>query len=178
MLGLKPLVFFILYLNNRVFCYIPFQCIRKLWYKLIGIKYGRNSHIDIGQYMLAPKKIRMGNHSHINQGCILDGRGGITIGDNVSISHRVVLMTGSHDINSKEFKYKGAPIVICDYAFVGVNAIILQNVTIGKGAVVCAGAVVTKNVPEYAVVAGVPAKIISYRSKDLNYKCKPDTWFL
>ena len=87
-------------------------------------------------------------------------------------------MTGSHDINSEDFKYKGQPIDIDDYAFIGVNTIVLQGVKIGKGAVVCAGAVVTKNVPDYAIVAGVPTKIIGFRNKNLNYKCEPDSWFL
>ena len=127
----------------------------------------------MGQYFLAPSLIELGNHSHINQGCILDARGGIKIGNNVSISHHVTLMTGSHDINSPDFKYTCAPIVVDDYAFIGVNATILQGVTIGKGAVVCAGAIVTKNVPEYAIVASIPAKIIGYRNDSLNYRCTP-----
>jgi acetyltransferase-like isoleucine patch superfamily enzyme len=137
----------------------------------------KGCHIDMAQYFLAPNKLKIGHNSHINQGCIIDARGGITIGDNVSISHRVVLMTGSHDINTSEFDYKSSPIIIRNNSFVGVNATILQNVTIGEGAIVCAGAVVTKSVPEYTIVAGVPAKIIGYRRRDLKYIVKPNTWF-
>lgn len=97
---------------------------------------------------------------------------------NVSISHRVVIMTGSHDINSSDFSAKGGGIEIGDYCFIGVGATILHSVKIGKGAVVCAGAVVTKDVPDYSVVAGVPAKVIGSRTKDLNYVCRPDRWFM
>lgn len=100
------------------------------------------------------------------------------IGRNVSISHRVSLMTGSHDINSKDFCANGGPIEIDDYAFIGVNASVLHSVKIGKGAVVCAGAVVTKDVPDFAVVAGIPAKVIGTRNKNLNYICCPDRWFM
>ena len=173
-----PFLLFALYLTNRIVNYLPFQLLRKMWYLCLGTKLGKGCHIDMGQYILAPYRFKIGNHSHINQDCIIDARSGITIGDNVSISHRVALMTGSHDINSEDFKYKGQPIVIGDYAFIGVNATVLQGVKVGKGAVVCAGAVVTKDVPDYAIVAGVSAKIIGYRSKDLNYKCEPESWFL
>lgn len=165
--------FFCLYLTNHIFNYIPIYYLRYLWYKCWGMKLSKSSKIDMGQYFLAPSLIELGNHSHINQGCILDARGGIKIGNNVSISHHVTLMTGSHDINSPDFKYTCAPIVVDDYAFIGVNATILQGVTIGKGAVVCAGAIVTKNVPEYAIVASIPAKIIGYRNDSLNYRCTP-----
>ena len=63
------------------------------------------------------------------------------------------------------------PIYIDDYVWVGVGATILQNVTIGEGAVVCAGAVVNKNVGAYEIVAGVPAKKIGERKRDLRYHC-------
>nr|WP_297646051.1 DapH/DapD/GlmU-related protein [uncultured Treponema sp.] len=65
-----------------------------------------------------------------------------------------------------------------DYAFIGVNVTVLHSVKIGKGAVVCAGAVVTKDVPDFAVVAGIPAKVIGTRNENLNYICRPDRWFM
>lgn len=173
-----PFYLFLLYLTNRLITYIPICTLRKNWYRLFGMKIGFGSQIDMGQYILSPFKIRIGRTSHINQGCIIDGREGIYIGNNVSISHRCSLMTGSHDINSKNFSYKGGPIIIGDNVFIGVNSIILPGVTIGKGAVICAGACITKNVPEYGIVAGIPAKIIGTRRNDLDYSCKPDHWFL
>ena len=74
-------------------------------------------------------------------------------------------------MNSASFMGKFRPIVIDDYAWIGVGAKVLQGVHIGKGAVVAAGAVVTKDVPPYAVVAGVPAIKISERSVEPDYKC-------
>ncbi len=125
----------------------------------------------MGCYIMSPWGVRIGSNTHINRGCILDGDSGIEIGDSVSISHRVAIMSGSHDYRSPKFKYDGAKITIGNYVWVGVNATILRGVTIGNGAVICAGAVVTKDIPPYTVVAGVPARKIADRPENLDYKC-------
>ena len=96
---------------------------------------------------------------------------GITIGDNVSISHNVSIVTGGHDLNSRDFVGVFKPIEISNYVWIGLNVTILQGITIGKGAVVAAGSVVTKDIPSYAIVAGVPAKIIGERNRSLEYRC-------
>lgn len=131
----------------------------------------------MGCYFMQPWKLKIGDFTHINQGCLLDSRGGIEIGNSVSISHRVNIVSASHDINSRENNYRIKPIRINDYVFVGVGATILQGVEIGTGAVICANACVTKDVLPYTIVAGVPAKKIGERSRDLNYKCNPGTFF-
>lgn len=105
----------------------------------------------------------------------MDGRGIVKIGNSVSISHRVAIVSAGHDPQSPTFGYRSAPITIGDYVWIGVNATILKGVTIGEGAVVAAGAVVTKDVEPYAIVAGVPARKIGERPKGLDYKCRmPD----
>ena len=116
-------------------------------------------------------KLKIGEYSHINRGCLIDARGGITIGDNVSISHNVNIVSGSHDAKTKDFKGIFIPIVINDYAWLGVGCTVLQGVEIGKGAIVAAGSVVTKSVPPFDIVAGAPAKKIGTRRKDLDYHC-------
>lgn len=84
----------------------------------------------------------------------------ITIGDNVAISHDVTIMdSDAHVIDYPEYKVT-KPIHIKDNVWIGTRAIILKGVTIGKGSIVSAGAVVTKDVPEKCIVAGVPAKVI------------------
>lgn len=168
----------ILWFINNILNLIPLYFIRKIFLKIFGMKIGNNSKIDLRQYILAPNKISIGNNCHINQHCFLDGRGGVIINDNVSISHYVKLVTGSHDMNSKDFSGKFNSIVINDYAWLGIGCTILQGVKIGKGAVIAAGAVVTKDVPDYSVVGGVPAKIIGTRSSDLDYVCKPKEFFM
>ena len=166
--------FILEYMVNSIIPHIPFWSWRRAYLRLIGMKIGKGSFIMKKNYLINANRISVGEHTHINTQCILDGRGGITIGSSVSISHRVNIMTGSHDYKSRNFQGTFKPIVIEDYAWIGVGATILQGVTIGKGAVVCAGAVVTKDVQDYAVVAGVPAQIIEFRPEDLDYKCKWD----
>jgi len=163
--------FFVEWMVNSVFAHVPFWWIRKKYLQLLGTKIGCGSLIMKDVYMMSPNRLQVGTYSHINYDCILDARAGITIGNSVSISHRVNIMTGGHDYRSSHFVGVFKPIVIEDYAWIGVGCTILQGVKIGKGAVVCAGAVVTRDVEPFSVVAGIPAKKIGSRSKDLNYRC-------
>lgn len=169
--------FIIEYIPNDILPHIPFWNIRKSILKSIGVKIGKKSFIMKRCYFMSPRHISIGNYTDINRGCFLDGRGGISIGDNVSISHEVRIVTGGHDINSHSFSAKYLPITIKDYAWLGVGCTILQGVTVGKGAVVCAGAVVTHDVADFEVVGGVPAKHIKYRNNDLDYHCIWDSPF-
>jgi maltose O-acetyltransferase len=105
----------------------------------------------------------------VNRDVVLDGREGLHIGDNVSISEGVCIFSLEHDPNSPSFESRGAPVTVEDYVFVGARAIVLPGVTIGTGAVVAAGAVVTRDVPQFTVVAGVPARPIGERQRDLAY---------
>lgn len=159
------------YMINDVLPHIPFWSWRKLYFKIIGLKIGQKSFLSKRSYITSPWLIKIGDYSHINRDCTLDGRGIIEIGNNVSISHSVKLITGSHQVQSKYFPGKYGKITIKDYAWLGVNSVVLTDVTIGKGAVVAAGAVVTKDVPDYTIVGGIPAKKIGERTKDLDYHC-------
>jgi acetyltransferase-like isoleucine patch superfamily enzyme len=126
----------------------------------------------MGIYIKEVRKLEIGNYVHINQGSIFMCDGGIEIGNCVSISHRVGLFTGSHDMQSNDFANVCSRIKIEDYVWIGANAMVLsgkREVTVGKGAVICAGAVVTKDVEPFNVVAGVPAKAIGKRDENLNY---------
>ena len=158
------------YIVNDILPHIPFWRIRKTYLNFVKFKIGK-SFIMKNVYIMTPQKIKIGDNSHINRGCLLDGRGGILIGNNVSISHNVSLITGSHNINAPNFSAIFMPININDYVWIGANVTVLQNVKIGQGAVVCAGAVVTKDVEPYSIVAGTPARPIGKRNKQLNYKC-------
>lgn len=82
-------------------------------------------------------------------------------------------MSGGHKVDSTTFEGEHLPIKIKDYVWIGVNAVVLKGVSIGEGAVIAAGAVVTKDVEPYAIVGGVPAIVIGRRNHDLNYKCNP-----
>ena len=108
---------------------------------------------------------------------MIDGRGEVTIGDNVDIAQEVNIWTEQHDYNSPSYEAIDKPVVIEDYAWVASRATILPGVTIGRGAVVASCAVVTKDVPPLAIVAGVPAKIIGTREDVLLYKHNCRSWF-
>ena len=156
---------------NDVLHYIPFWTPRKIYLRMVGAKIGKGSFVMKNNYIMNARQLTMGAYSHINRDCIVDARGGITIGDNVSISHRVNIMTGGHDARDAHFMGVFKPIVIEDYAWLGVGCTILQGVTVGRGAVVSAGAVVTKDVPPFAIVAGVPARQIGERPQNQDYHC-------
>jgi acetyltransferase-like isoleucine patch superfamily enzyme len=110
-------------------------------------------------YIDRANKISIGNDVFINHHLTTVALGGIKIGNHVQIAPNVTLLTANHDQNNLQILHC-KPITIKDYAWIGAGSQILPGVTIGKGAIVAAGAVVTKDVPNYAVVAGVPAKVI------------------
>lgn len=107
------------------------------------------------------KNITIGKNVFFNTGCSFQDRGGITIGDGTMIGMNVTIATLNHGLplETRNTTYP-SPVVIGENVWIGSNATILPGVTIGNNAVVAAGAVVTKDVPEDTVVAGVPAKVI------------------
>ncbi|KIC69480.1 acetyltransferase [Pseudarthrobacter phenanthrenivorans] len=118
----------------------------------------------------APRGIALGNNSIVGNDCFLDGRLGLSIGDNVNIGGHVQIFTVGHDPQSDSFGTKGGPVRVDDRAYVASRATVLPNVRIGEGAVVAAGAVVTKDVQPYTIVAGVPAVPVGKRTRDLSYE--------
>lgn len=156
---------------NFVTCAIPLHSVRKLFFRIAGVKIGKNSFIHMGTRFYLPKNITIGTGTIIGDRCFLDGRAKLTIGDNVDIASQVLIYNSEHDIKSEGFDPIEEPVIIEDYVFIGPRAIILPGVKIGKGAIVAAGAVVTKDVEPYQVVGGVPAEKIGERkNKDLHYK--------
>ena len=150
--------------------HIPIHSLRKLFYRAGGMRIDRGSTIHMGARFYDPRNIVVGKDSIVGEGAVLDGRESLTIGDHVDIASQVMIYNSQHDINEEDFLPITKPTVIEDYVFIGPRAIILPGVKIGRGAVVAAAAVVTKDIPPYAIAAGVPAKTIGERrNKDLNY---------
>jgi len=166
------------YLTNGVVAHVPSHTFRRVWYtRVLGLRIGDGSsllmglHIEVrGRPRPGRPGIEIGRHTIVNANCRLDGRGGLRIGDNVSVSPGVWILTDEHDINDPAFPEVLAPVNIDDYAFVGSKAMILPGVTVGRGAVIGAGAVVTKDVPPFAVVGGVPASRIGERRCEPGYQ--------
>ncbi len=150
---------------------IPFYTIRKLIYLGAGVKIGQKAHIHMGAKFFFPAGVSVGQGSIIGEGSFLDGRDKLTIGCHVDIASEVMIYNCEHNVSSEDFVAVSAPVEIGDYCFIGPRAIILPGVKIGKGAVVAAGAVVTKDVEAYSIVGGVPAKAIGKRKlTNPNYR--------
>jgi maltose O-acetyltransferase len=166
------------YLTNAVIAHIPSHTIRRAWYsRVVGVSIGRNSSLLMGLELQfrgrrsdARPGIVIGDHTVVNAGCHLDGRGGLVIGDNVSISAGCWIITDEHDVNDPRFAEVLAPVTIGDYVFIGSKAMILPGTSIGRGAVVGAGAVVTKDVRPFEIVGGVPARAIGERREEFLYQ--------
>lgn len=155
----------------RLSGFVPLHIFRYFIYILAGAKIHWSAHLHMGTQFFNPAGVEIGKGTIIGQNAFLDGRDKLKIGQNVDIASDVMIYNSEHDINSEFFDAVSAPVEIGDYVFIGPRVIVLPGVKIGKGAVLAAGAVVTKDVPEYAIVGGVPAKIIGERqTKDLNYK--------
>ena len=135
--------------------------IRKLFFQLIGQPVDDTFTMFPPFYTDFGKNINVGKNVFINACCKFQDQGGIEIGDNVLIGHSVVIATLNHDINPKtRANMTPKRVKIGSNVWIGSNVTILPGVEIGDGVVVGAGSVVTKNVPEYSIVAGNPAKVI------------------
>ncbi len=155
----------------RLVGFIPLHFVRRFFYQLSGIKIPFSSTIHLGANFFKPSGISIGKNTIIGYGTFLDGRGKLSIGSHVDIASQVLIYTDEHDINSPTFGNSFAPVTIKDYVFIGPRVIILPGVTVGRGAVIAAGAVLTKNVPDFEVWGGVPAQKISERKlKDPQYQ--------
>ncbi len=161
----------------------PAVYFRRWYYRRIGASIAKNVIIHYGAEIRYPLGLSIGKGSIIGDRALLDARQELEIGCNVNMSSNVSIYTRQHNHRSPsfdcEFPDRKSKVKISDRAWLGCNVVVLPGVTIGEGAVVCAGAVVTKDVEPYAVVAGIPAKQVSTRPRNLTYEFGGKTcWFL
>jgi len=149
--------------------WLPSNRARCLLWRGLGAQIGPHTSLHRNGRFYRPSQVRVGGHCVILRDVLLDGRMGIEIGDNVNISEGVLIFSLHHDMSSPEFAPEGALVMISDHVFIGARAVILPGVTIGRGAVVAAGAVVTKDVAPLSIVGGVPAREIGSRPDVLTY---------
>lgn len=156
--------------------YFPSMHVRLFIYKfLYRVRISKNVVIYKGVEIRSPKNLTIGEGSIIGDNAILDARMKIDIGRNVNFSYGVHIWTLQHDYRDPYFKCNAGhcgPVKIEDRAWIGPRVTILHSVTIGEGAVVAAGAIVTKDVKPYTVVAGIPAKMVGERPRELVYEFK------
>lgn len=119
------------------------------------------------------KKFKIHETSHLKSDTIIETSGGLQIGKYFHTGKGLTIFTSNHNYNGVKIPYDEVsiykPVIIKDFVWIGANVTILPGVIIGEGAVVGGGSVITKNVPDFAVVGGNPAKIIKYRDIE-NFK--------
>lgn len=154
---------------------VPCHHFRDFCIKMAGVKMAKHSIVYIGFKIRSPWNLKIGKGSIIGDNAILDARSGIEIGKNVNISSNVSIWTLQHDHRDPNFgncKNRRLDVKIEDRAWLGCNVIVLPGVTIGEGAVCCGGCVVTKDVPPYTIVAGIPATKVGERPRNIKYEFK------
>lgn len=175
---IKTILLELIILKLHFVGYVPCHFYRRFYYRLFGMKIGRGSTLHMYARFYNPFNIEIGEDSIIGEGAVLDGRDKLAIGSHVDIATDVMIYNSEHNVKDPNFRAVCAPVTIQDYVFIGPRAIILPGVTIKKGAVIGAGAVVTKDVREGSIVGGVPAKPIGERDvENLNYKLGRAAWF-
>ena len=146
--------------NDALSCWL-----RKQLFTLLGMRIGPGTTLRGGSYLYGGR-LTTGKNCQVNRGCYFDFTGPITFADNVVVGHGVTFVTAEHDIGGADRRaghsVVGQPIVVESGVWVGANALILPGITVHTGAVVAAGAVVTKDVPAQALVTGVPARVVRY----------------
>ena len=167
------------FLYNQGIGHVPMGTVRKVYLRSWLGSLGTGTSVQMNCRFLNGRKVSFGRRNMINFGCLFDGRKfHIRTGDDVSIGPEAAILTLGHDPQSPDFADHGGDVVIGDRVWIGYRAIILPGVQIAEGAVVGAGAVVTKNVEPYTIVAGNPARKIGERNKDLLYQLKYDPLLL
>ena len=141
--------------------------------------YGINNYICQGVEFSNPQNIVLGDHVWIGHNVKIDGRGGVKIGSGCILARQIEIISSNHYFQGEDLmeipydkRFISKPINIGENVWMGLRTIILPGVTIGEGAVVGAGSVVTKDIPPLAIVAGNPARVIRYRNQEQYYRLK------
>lgn len=142
--------------------------LKRLILRLYGAQVGRNPTIYSGVWIRPIKGLHLGDNVSIGKDVIITTAGTVTVGHNVMIGHGSKIISANHVIppGRGQIRFAGheaKPVVIEDDVWIAAQVVILPGVRIGEGAVVAAGAVVTRDVPPFTIVGGVPARILRHR---------------
>lgn len=157
-------------LFNLVITQLPGHWLRLAWLRALGAQVGRGVCVFRGTTVIGAPELALGDRVQVGFRVVLDARGGLSVAEDVLLSSDTQLLTANHDVDSPGFERRVAPIVIGDHAWIATRAIVLAGVTVGRGAVVAAGGVASRDLPERAIAAGVPARPIGERRGELGYR--------
>lgn len=155
---------------NAVVCHVPLRWLRMAWLRASGAHLGSGSAVFWGTTVFNARDLRVGDRTVVSFRCVLDARGGLQLGADVVLASDVQLITGGHDIDHPGFAPFFQPVHVGDRVWLASRTTVLAGVRVGTGAVVAAGAVVADDVPEFTVVAGIPARPVRERARDLTYR--------
>lgn len=143
--------------------FFPLNIVRTAVVRLFGGKVGKGVAIHHGAVIRSARRLRIGDDVWIGVGVSLDARGGLSIEASTSIGDGVQIWTAQHDWRSSDFAYQSRPSMIGHHVWINTRSILIPGIQVGSGAVVAAGAVVTKDVPPWSLAGGNPARIIASR---------------
>lgn len=155
-------------LVSKIFLRFVFKChkIRVALFAMSLKSFGERNNISFPVCFEGKKFIEIGDYVSVNAFVHIWGHGGVKIGNRVMIATHTAISSLTHDHTYEIMRFApviAKPVIIEDDVWIGSNAVINPGVTLGKGSVVGAGSVVTKDVPPYAIVVGIPARILKYR---------------
>lgn len=162
--------------------FFKMSLLRAFFYGIFLKKKGKRVYICKGVTIMSPQNVELGNDVYLGKNVTIAGQKGVTIGKDSIINHNVNIISVNHvyeDPNKtiKEQGYYGSPINIGEDVWIATGAVILQGIKIGKGAVIGANAVVTKDVAPYTLVGGIPAKFIRRRNSEKKDKDLPNRYW-
>lgn len=155
--------------TNYVVAYIPIWRIRKIFYIVLGMKIGKGSRLNMKVIVWYPWNITIGNHTIVNEYTLLDGRGGLTIGNSCSFAMWSMVYTASHYANSDSFQYYTRRTEIGDCCWICARSIILPGSKVLDRTIISAGSVFKGESEEAGIYCGNPAVIVSKRRIQENY---------
>lgn len=155
---------------NLVITHLPGHWLRLAWLRALGAELGRGVCVFRGTTVIGAQELVLGDRAQVGFRVVLDARGGLTVGEDVLVSSDTQLLTANHNLSSPDFERQVAPIEIADHAWIATRAVVLAGVNVGRGGVVAAGGVATRDVSPRTVVGGVPARPVGERSGGLDYR--------
>lgn len=170
-MNVKDIINDIFYMLQGFVMWFPFWPLRWLWLKIFMKRLGKGTYVARCVTLMRPWNIEIGENCVINHGALLDGRGdSLQIGDCVDVAREAMIWSLTHSLSSPEHKSVRRATEIGDHCWICTRAIVNAGTRVGRGAVVGAGAVVSREVPEKAVMAGNPGKQIGERDNPLTYR--------
>jgi acetyltransferase-like isoleucine patch superfamily enzyme len=169
----------IAFLYNALVGKVPSRTLRHVFLRLWLDDLGKGAGVQLGCRFLNGRKVRLGERTVVNFGTLIDGRRfPVTIGSDVSIGPEAAILTLGHDPQAVDFADRGGEVRIGDRAWIAYRAVVLPGVSIGEGAVVAAGAVVSEDVAPFTIVAGNPARPVGARNRELGYRLAYRPWLM